>query len=350
MNLESTAETVKPQKKIKVWMILVAILAISYLLSLITKCTYDPYEAVKDEYLKNDLINALSEMQVDKSEVSDFEKIDNWAGGERYSFTYSNKITLTVYCNMSSTIDSINYGEIKLYYRGYETYNVNDYIFNEAYRLDLQIKSEDIVSLYLNYPATAKFSSSYWTSARYDNIYYLASTVEAANAFGVYSTYNFKIAYHVVEEGDSWKYKAVYLSLGGKVQFNYLDDYVSKEERKTVEPKYPLKNATTTVGIHLQYASLGEYGKEEIVDGETYIFYCIPSGKYLVTNHGNMGTIFVASDEMKKNSSGYLESVDQKVYTFKTGSNGATMEIEVPEKYHIELSMQTNINLQKIDE
>ena len=69
-----------------------------------------------------------------------------------------------------------------------------------------------------------------------------------------------------------------------------------------------------------------------------------------MTNCGNMGTIFVASDEMKKNSSGYLESVDIRVYTFKNGSNGTTMKINVPEKYHIELSMHTNINLQIITE
>ena len=67
-------------------------------------------------------------------------------------------------------------------------------------------------------------------------------------------------------------------------------------------------------------------------------------------NNGNMGTIYVASDEMRKNSDGYMENIDTRVYKFKVGTNGETQEIDIPEGYHIELSISTNIILKEIEQ
>lgn len=344
-NKEFDVSKQKPHK----WQIVLACILVIAIIAWVFTLFNDKYDVIEDDYLKQDFINALAEIQADAKKIEDLEKIEDWAGGTRYQFTYDNSIKLIVYCNMGSTIESINYNNEKIYYRGYESYNINDYIFDSYYQSILQIKSEEVVSLYLNYPSTAKYSLLDWSYGRYGEIYYLSSVVEAANAFGVYSSYHFKIGYHLTEEEDNIKYKPVYLFLGEREIFNYLDSYISNEERKTVTPKYPFKNATNSTGINLIYGTLGTYGKKEIIDGETYIFYYVPSGKYLVTNNGNQSTIYVASDEMKRNSSGYLESIDIKIYSFEMGSNQKKLQIEVPEGYHIELSIHTNINLQSIN-
>ncbi|MBQ8885224.1 MAG: hypothetical protein IJY62_02485 [Clostridia bacterium] len=309
------------------------------------------YNVISDSYLKDDFINALNEIEADHTKISNIEKIDNWAGGERYRFIYDDKITLIVYCNAGSTVESINYNEEKIYCRGYESYNINHYVYKSSYILDLQMKAEEVVSLYLNYPLTAKFSynSADWGVARYNNIYYLSSFVKASNAFGVYSIIDFKIAYNVIEENNSMKYKPIYLIMDGKNQFNYLNSYKSSEERKKVEPKNPYKYTMPASGINLIYGVLGDYGKEESIDGEKYIFYYIPAGKYIITNYGDSGAIFLDSNEMKKNSAGYLESVDSKMYTFESGSKGKTIQLEIPLNYHIEISMYTMVNFEIIN-
>ena len=340
--------------KKKHWIyIVIAIVLIIVIISWINSINNkkNQYSVISDSYLKDDFINALNEIEADDTKISNIEKIDNWAGGERYRFIYDDKITLIVYCNAGSTVESINYNEEKIYCRGYESYNINHYVYKSSYILDLQTKAKEVVSLYLNYPSTAKFSYNNvdWSVARYNNIYYLSSFVKASNAFGVYSIIDFKIAYNVIEENNSMKYKSIYLIMDGESIFNHLDSYKSSEERKKVEPKNPYKYAMPISGINLIYGVLGDYGKEETIDGEKYIFYYIPAGKYIITNYGDSGAIFLDSNAMKKNSAGYLESVDSKMYTFESGSKGKTIQLEIPLDYHIEISMYTMVNFKIIN-
>lgn len=260
----------KIKKKNWIYIFISIFLIISCISFILNKNRKNIYDEISDQYLKDDLINAFNEIKVNNSKISDIEKIDNWAGGERYRFIYDDKITLIIYCNMGSTVESINFNNVKIYHRGYESYDINNYVYESSYIFDLQAKTKEVVSLYLNYPSTAQFSNNNadWGIARYNNIYYLNSYVKAANAFGVYSTNNFKIAYHIIKENNSIKYKPIYLNLGEQEQFDYLDSYKSMEERKTVEPKYPLKNVPPTIGINLTYGILGDYGQEETIDGE----------------------------------------------------------------------------------
>ena len=71
------------------------------------------YAILNDTYLQTDFENALTEISAEESKMSALTKVEDWAGGSKYKFTYANKITLYVYCNMTSTVDSINYGDEK---------------------------------------------------------------------------------------------------------------------------------------------------------------------------------------------------------------------------------------------
>ncbi len=296
---------------------------------------------IDDEYLKTDIENALSEVSADYSKIKKFEKIDNWAGGERYRFKYDNDITLIIYCNGGSTVDSINYNQEKIHQRGFESYNINNYVRDLSIINELEILSEDQISRYLNYPSTAKYSN--WAAGRYDAIYYIGGKVKSSNAFGVYSTLSFTVGFYLYKENDNTYPRCIYLKIGNNIKLNYVDNY-KKEERKTVEPKYPYKSVTTE-GINLVSGVLGNFGKEETIDGEKYILYYVDYGNYTAINNGYMATILVESDEMKKNSSGYLECVDTIIYKLK--NKGDKIDIVIPEGYHIFLPLNSNVILIK---
>ena len=97
---------------------------------------------------------------------------------------------------------------------------------------------------------------------------------------------------------------------------------------------------TDGVTIQLLDGALGEYGKEVLVGGETYIWYVVPAGTYMVENQLKFATVFVVAD----NNS---EDVRQTVQFSEAGQTG---EITVEEGTHIELSMRTEVLLTLIGE
>ena len=97
----------KIKKKNWIYIFISIFLIISCISFILNKNRKNIYDEISDQYLKDDLINAFNEIKVNNSKISDIEKIDNWAGGERYRFIYDDKITLIIYCNMGSTVESI---------------------------------------------------------------------------------------------------------------------------------------------------------------------------------------------------------------------------------------------------
>ena len=307
----------------------------------------DKFAILNDSYLTMDLINALNEINVDETKITSFEKLEDWVAGPKYSFTYADKIKLIVYCNLNSPVESINYNDEKIYYRGFESYNINNYIYQSSL-LDVLIPyTQNIVKSYLSYPSTAKFPlvSSEWAVSRYNNLYYLESWVKASNAFGIEDKINFTTGVYIDQNTN---YKTIYFKIDGNIKLDLTEQYQPSEQRKQVTPKYPGKDIIESKGINLKYGQLGQYGEEKIIDGVSYIYYYLPYGTYNVVNNGNSGIIYVESDEMYQNEEGYWENVDTEIYTFKTGSYGNSQTISIPEKYHIELSMYTNVSFIKV--
>ena len=54
---------------------------------------------------------------------------------------------------------------------------------------------------------------------------------------------------------------------------------------------------------------LGTTEKSEIVDGKEYIYHYVPAGTYAVSAMSESAMFFKVKREMRKNSSGYMESV-----------------------------------------
>lgn len=292
---------------------------------------------IEEDKLNNAFLLACKACDINVEKIKNFEKIDDWIGGKRYNFTY-NGLRLTVYCNSDETISSINLGQEKIYMQGYEPYNVSDYIINSSVETQLIILTEDYVKTQLNYPNSADFATLSWAFGRDHNIYAASGKVTAQNAFGIEQEISFVARYNV--END--KIKLVYLEVDGNISVNNLDE-VQKPERKQIASS----NKEENVSNKLVYGEKGKYGEDVIVDGEKYIHYNVPAGKYKVTNTGNKSMFYIASDKYYTNSSGYKEN--EILETITLTKSQEVKIIEIPKGYHIELVIHANIEIEKVE-
>lgn len=296
-------------------------------------------EIITNEALRQDFLNACNQIGMDPEQIKDLERVDDWINGPRYSFTYSG-MSFRLYCNTDSTVNTIKLGaDTDIYKQGYEPYNVADYIVDSSIASELTTLSESYVSSQLNYPSSADFAWLDWSYGRDHNLYSVSSTVTAQNAFGVEEELSFRLIYQV-NDGTA---KLFYFELGGNVLLNNLNS-VSKPERKKIETPQTEKAEASGESIVLTDGELGKYGKEIDLDGETYIDYHIPEGKYTVSNNGNWCKVFVAKDKYYKNSSGYMENKIVSTLEFKSDDRG-TKTLVVNEGEHIELTTNASITL-----
>jgi len=292
--------------------------------------------AIGDEALARDFAEASAQIGMDAGEIKNLEKSADWAGGPLYTFSYKGTGFL-LYADMDSTVKSIRQGPLgtDIYSKGYEPYQVSDYIADSSITAQLQAKAQEYVKDQLKYPEEAAFPWLDWSSRRERSLYTVASTVTAKNAMGVKQAIPFELTFDV---GDG-AYRLVYFNLDGEVIKDETSGY-RLPERKWVG----YKTAEGAPGaITLVYGELGEYGKKVTMSGFAYIHYYVPIGKYEVTNNGIRGWISVDKDEITKNASGFDETVTVTDHPFQ--EYGEKTQIEVKAGEHIELSASTNVTL-----
>lgn len=296
-------------------------------------------DIITDDALRNDFFNACEQVGIEASKIKDFKQVDDWVGGTRYSFTYSGA-SLRLYCNMDSTVNSIKLGvDTDIYKQGYEPYQISDYLVDSSVASELQSISEEYVKEKLKYPSSADFAWLDWAFGRERDLYSVSSSVQAKNAFGVEREVPFKLIYQVKEKS----YTLMYFEMDGKEFVNDLKSIKTTERKKikTAENKSENKEK-----INLVDGELGDYGKEITLDGQKYINYYVPSGKYKVINNGKWCTVFVAKDEYYKNSDGYMEN--KVMDTVEFSENGETKTISVKKGEHIELTVNASISLELV--
>ena len=140
-------------------------------------------------------------------------------------------------------------------------------------------------------------------------------------------------AWHYNAHEDKYYYILIYTQRDRVVSI-----YDTTNGRKLIYESETVKQETTQsedAGIRLADGLLGDYGKSVNVSGQSYIWYCVPSGKYEVVNEGKYGAVFVVSDTDSNDVRGALQ--------FK--ESGETGEIAVEEGTHIELSMNSEVIL-----
>ena len=293
--------------------------------------------SISNDKLKNNFIEACKKIKLDTSKIKNFEKIDDWNSGPRYKFVYNGEIFI-LYGLDNGDISSItisNGNLDKIYLDGYEPLDVNDFIFNST--AELQIKAEEKIKEYINYPSTAKFDwLGYGYIRRYD-IYQISGSFTANNALGVKIDHNFIIQF----KKDGQNYNAVYLNVNNK---NYIG---SKSQLPEITRKEIQNNKTDTSdnSIVLKEGTLGTYGKKDKFDGEEYIRYYIPAGTYSVEAITKNAHFYIETKKLHKED-GFDTATT--IRTIKMNNSGDKEEITITKDQCISLVVHTEIKLVKI--
>lgn len=295
--------------------------------------------AIEEKYKQN-FIDACTSCGIDTQKIEYITKIENWANGERYTFYY-NDVMHSVYFIDTGEVNSINYSNnnsIKLYEDGYEPLDINDFEIDSSMYASLQIASESVVMTDLTFPGTADFlwdSTGFCT--RYYNYYIIGCTFTVQNSAGYEETHHFRIDSIII--GDTSD--LVYYELDGNVMTG--EPCVPEIE------KIPLDNSEQSDDgmIKIKEGIIGEYGKEDNFDGEMYIRYYVPSGKYTVTCDTLGSTVYIETIEFHKEDGYDTSTIIEKI---SFSSTKECYSIEIKEGECISLTLNSIIYLKPITE
>lgn len=289
-----------------------------------------------NEYIEDNLnkqgqkafIKACKDINLDVNQIDSMEQLDDWASGERFTFGYKTA-NLKLYMLSDDSVDSISIYGVKVFKRGYEPYDINDYIIDYEMATDLQYWAKEDVKKYLNRPETADFGWFDWAYNRNGEVYGVKSTVKAKNFFNAKDKVSFVAQYKVTEDS----HKLIYLELDGNV---YCDNgRIKEKERKPLDTgKKKSSKSSSNIRIVLSDGEKGEYGKLVESGGEKYYHYYVPNGDYKAVCKIPC-TVFVVGED------------PNDVKSSKALSENDTASISVPNGYHIELSMNGKIVLSK---
>ncbi len=286
--------------------------------------TNEIMQELNNDVLYADFVTACEQIGLNIEEIRRFEQTEDWAQGTRFTFSYSGK-TFYLYNNVD-TVESINAsltGDTKVYDRGYEPYQIDDYIF-DLDKVMFQIYAEDTVKAALNYPSTADFHTMDWAFARDRDLYYVQSNVTAQNAFGVKEEMSFIVVFQKDMN------QAVYIQVGGTVYVNNLPE---KTERAKIEIGHD--TSVNEGQIHITDGVANEYSQENMIDGVVYYKYYVPAGKY---------SVFAQS----KNAMIWIVNADNQVDTSITLAYEETGEITLQEGQFLEVTIGTEVLLTKM--
>lgn len=134
-------------------------------------------EVVTDEVKRENIFAALTEINMNTEFIKEFKKIEDETGAEKFSFIYrENPFIVTL--EPDSTVSSVRVGEEgeDVYLKGYESYNVDDYIMTESMIGGFKYSLINAVEVSFDYPAVYEFADD-WKYKHEDNFYYAEGTV-----------------------------------------------------------------------------------------------------------------------------------------------------------------------------
>lgn len=167
---------------------------------------------------KENFITAATSCGMNAEKIHSFKKQGSWENGEKYSFYYDGN-THDLYLCSDGSIDSIDYCQdekLKIYEKGYESIDVENFKISAEDIVAIQVASEEVIKTSLNYPETVNFdwftTGSY---ARRCNYYVTTAEFTAENGFGVKSRYVFRIDCTIDASGSD----LVYYELNGEAMY-----------------------------------------------------------------------------------------------------------------------------------
>lgn len=298
----------------------------------------------KSDALRQNVINALESCNIIVDEVKNVEKIEDWAAGERYTFTV-NSLGLVLYTNMDDSISSIRTNRLTvfLYNEGYESLNINDYTVDASISHELEQQTKNQVKSSLNYPDTAKFPLFDWSVSRFDEFYAVSGEVNAKNAFGVSEDLSYYLEYHVVENLVSLKtfiFDNVYV-IGKENAIN--NSFMGEKLAESISNETSSEEISDD--IILEYDILGQFGREITVSNYKSIGYFLSEGEYTIVNKVNNSIVMIFKIKTEINSEGREESV--LVNRVSLNKFESSERIVINDDEYIALSINSKVKLVK---
>lgn len=282
--------------------------------------------------IRDNFISACKEINMKPENIKSIEKLADWNSGPRYSFVYEST-GFILYAYDNGDISSINIGTlgIKVYDEKYESLNVNDYIVNMSSIGELQIKVEK----YTNYPNSVDFD---WITtgaySRKGNFYYVGVDFSAKNSYGMESDHN-AVAEIYVKNGS---YTINCLKIDSSIVYgNSKYKEVERKERKGIDK-------STADKIILKEGIKGNYGQDDLFDGEKYIRYYIPAGTYNVKALTKNAHLWIETIKIHKEDGFDTATIVKSVKLNKVGDS-ETITIKSTEC--ISLVVNTQVELTK---
>ena len=134
-------------------------------------------EVVTEEELRENIFSALTDININTELIKDFKETEDENGEKGYTFIYREN-TFFVTLDEDSNIASVRVGEDgeDVYLKGYEPYDVEDYIITDSMVKGLKNMVVNMVELYLDYPEVYELADD-WTYKHEDCFYYFNGTV-----------------------------------------------------------------------------------------------------------------------------------------------------------------------------
>ena len=155
-------------------------------------------EVVTDEEKRENIFSALDDIKMNTEFIKDFEKVEDTAEGEKYSFVYR-ETEFTVIMEPDSTISSVKVGEDgpDVYLKGYEPYDVEDYICPDTMKQGMKYGVDNAVEICFDYPEIFEYAGdwSYGHEGNYRDISVTALIGEEKKPHFIHLTY-----YYIPEE------------------------------------------------------------------------------------------------------------------------------------------------------
>lgn len=271
-------------------------------------------------------------IKLNQDEIKNVSFAGDWLQGKYYDISYrANKGT--VYCDNNMEVESIKFSDVRVYQKGLQPLDVNDYLVNTIKSDELYSNTIQRVKTELTNPEEAVFKSQSFGFARWQNLYGVSGVVEAKNALGIKAELKFSLIFDV-SEGN----RLVHFVLNGENIFGVKPNLEPQREETVNEES---KDIVLVDGLK------GNFGKEVTLDGYSYIWFMLPEGKYEVICESKSCLVFLDKDKTVKNSDGYIETVN--VLTLRLNESEKTAELFVERDQHIELGIGTKIRLRVIE-
>lgn len=134
-------------------------------------------DVISDEVVRENIFAALTEVNINTEFIKEFKRIEDGSGTEKFGFIYrENSFTVTL--DPDYTVYSVKIGEDgeDIYLKGYESYDVDDYMVTESIVNGFNRMNINVVETAFDYPEIYEFADD-WTFKHEKDFYYLTGTV-----------------------------------------------------------------------------------------------------------------------------------------------------------------------------